>query len=70
MHTYIPDHMHEVVAGSGGNTIDLGLLSTGVNEEYIKVLVSLKYSTKQIDEHYLHLTERKPHIPKSMPPTN
>ena len=27
--------MHEVVAGSDGNTTDLALLSTGINEEYI-----------------------------------
>ena len=39
--------MHQVVAGSGGNTIDLALLSTGINEEYIKVSVPLKHSTKK-----------------------
>ena len=38
--------MHQTVAGSGGNTIDLTLLSTEINEEYIKVLIPLKYSTK------------------------
>ena len=32
-YTHISDHMHQVVTGSGGNTIDLALLSTGINEE-------------------------------------
>ena len=38
--------MHQTVAGSGGNNIDLALLSTEINEEYIKVLIPLEYSTK------------------------
>ena len=39
--------MHQVLAVSGGNTIDLALLST----------VPLKHSTKQSIEHYLQLME-------------
>ena len=46
---YLSDHMHQVVAGSGGNTIDLALLSTGTNEEYIKVSVPLKHSTQALN---------------------
>ena len=49
MHTYISDPMHQVVAGSEGNTIDLASLSMGINEEYIKVLVPLKHSTKALN---------------------
>ena len=49
--------MHLLVAGSGGNTIDLALFSAGINEENIKVSVPLKYSTKQRVEHYLQLME-------------
>ena len=45
--TYISDRMHQVVAGSGGNTIDVALLSKGKNEEYIQVSLPLKYSTKR-----------------------
>ena len=41
--------MHQVVAGSGGNTIDLALLSTGMNKEYIKVSVPLKHSAKALN---------------------
>ena len=41
--------MHQVVAGLGGNTIDLALLSTGINEEYIKVSIPLKHSTKAMN---------------------
>ena len=42
--------MHQVVAGSGGNTIDLALLSTGINDmtTYINVSVPLKHSTKAL----------------------
>ena len=39
--------MHQVVAGSGGNIIDLALLSTGINEEYIKVSVLLNTVPKR-----------------------
>ena len=49
MHTYISEHMHQVVAGSGGNTMDLALLSTRINEEYIEVSVPLKHSTKALN---------------------
>ena len=49
--------MHHVVAGSGGNTIDLAPHSTGIREEYIKVSVPLKHSTKHSVEHYLQLME-------------
>ena len=48
MHTYISAHMHQVVAGAGGNTIELALLSTGINEDYIKVSVPFKYITKAL----------------------
>ena len=43
--------MHQGVAGSGGNTIDLliALLSTGIHEEYIKGSVPLKHSTKALN---------------------
>ena len=39
------------MADSGGNAINLAssMLSTGVNEEYIKVSVSLKHSTKALN---------------------
>ena len=37
--------MHQVVAGSGWNTIDLALLSSGINEKYIKVSVPLEHSS-------------------------
>ena len=56
-HTFLTTCTSRRVAGSGGNTIDLALLSTGINEEYIKVSVPLKHSTKQIVEHYLQLME-------------
>ena len=36
IHTYISDVMHQIVAGSGWNNIDLALLSTGINDEYTK----------------------------------
>ena len=49
--------MHQVVAGSGGNTIDLALLSARIHEEHTKVSVPLKHSTKQSVEHYLRLME-------------
>ena len=49
MHTYISDHMHQVVAGSGGNTLDLALLFTGINEKYIKVSAALKHSPKDLN---------------------
>ena len=49
--------MHQVVAGSGGDTIDLALLSTRRNKECIKVSVPVKHSTKESVEHYLQLME-------------
>ena len=49
--------MHEVVAGSGEDTIDLALLSTGINEEYIKDSARLKRSSTKSVEHYLRLME-------------
>ena len=75
IHTYISDHMHQVVAASGGNTIDLALFSTGINEEYIKVSVPLKHSTKALNTtsnswKILSYHVRTPHIPKLLPPTN
>ena len=70
--THIFDHMHQVVTGSGGNTIDLALLSTGINEEYIKVAVPLKHSTKALNtaSNSRKILPRTPHIPKLLPPTN
>ena len=41
--------MHQVVAASGENTIDLALLFTRINEEYIKVSVPVKHSTKALN---------------------
>ena len=41
--------MHQVVAGSGGNTINLALRSTEIHKEYIKVSVPLKHSTKALN---------------------
>ena len=41
--------MRQVVAGSGGNTSDLALVSTGINGDYIKVSVALKRSTKALN---------------------
>ena len=41
--------MHQVVADSGANTMDIALLSTGIIEEDIKVLVPLKHSTKALN---------------------
>ena len=71
IHIYISDHMHQVVAGSGGNTIDQALLSTGINEEYIEVSVPLKHSTKALNTtSNWKILSRTPHIPKSLPPTN
>ena len=72
MHTYISDHMHQVVAGSGGNTIDLALLFTGVNEEYINVSVPLKHSTKALNtaSNSWKILPRTPHILKLLPPIN
>ena len=68
---YLSDHMHQVVAGSGGNTIDLALLSTGTNEEYIKVSVPLKHSTKALNttSNSWKNLPRTPHIPILLPPT-
>ena len=50
--------MHEVVAGSGGNTIiiHLALLSTGINEEYVKVFGSPQTQYQSV-EHYLQFME-------------
>ena len=41
--------MNQVVAGSGGNTIELALLFTRMNEEYIKVSVPIKHSAKALN---------------------
>ena len=50
--------MHQVVAGSGGNTIDLALLSTGINEEYTEVrFPSNTVVVPKSVEHYLQLLE-------------
>ena len=62
MHTYlvyISDHMHQVEAGSGGNSIDLliALLSTGTNEEYIQPGFGFPQTQYQSVEHYLQLME-------------
>ena len=67
--------MHQVVAGSGGNTIDLALLSTGINEEFVKVSAPLKHSTNAFNTtsnswKLLPRTPHTPHIPKLLPPTN
>ena len=64
--------MHQVVAGSGGNTIDLTLLSTGINEEYIKVSVSLKHSTKALNttSNSCKTLPRTPYIQNLLSPTN
>ena len=72
IHTSISDHMHQVVAGSGGNTIELALLSTWINDEYIKVSVALKHSTKALNttSNSVKILPRTPHIPKLLPPTN
>ena len=61
--------MHQVVAGSDGNTIDLALLSTGINEEYIKVSVPLEHSTKALNttSNSWKILPRTPHIPKLLP---
>ena len=67
MHTYISDHRHQVAAGSSGNTIDLALLSTGINEEYIKVSIPVKHSTKALNttsNSSWKILPRTPHIPK------
>ena len=63
MHTYlvyISDHMHQVEAGSGGNTIDLliALLSTGIKEDYINQgFGSPQTQQYQSVEHYLQIME-------------
>ena len=64
--------MHQAVAGSGGNNIDLALLSAGINQEYIKVSVPLKHSIKALNTtpNSLKILPRTPHIPKLLPPTN
>ena len=58
--------MHQVVAGSGGNTIDLALFSMGINEEYIKVSVPRKHSTKALNtnSNSWKILPRTPHITK------
>ena len=73
MHTYISDHMHEAVACSGGNTIDLALLSIRVNGRYIKVSVPLNtVPNKALNttSNSWKILPREPHTPKSLPPTN
>ena len=55
-HTYISDHMHQVVTGLGRKTIDITLRSTGINEEYSKVSALLKYKYQSV-EHYPKLME-------------
>ena len=69
---YISDHMHQVVAGSGENAIDLALLCTGINEEYIKVSVPLNHSTKALNStsNSGKILPCTPHIPKLLPPIN
>ena len=64
--------INQVVAGPGGNTIDLALLSTGVNEEYIKVSVPFKLSTKALSttSNSWKILPHTRHIPKMLPPTN
>ena len=56
--------MHQALAGSGGNTIDLALLPTGINEEYIKVSFPLKHSTKELNttSNPWKILPRTPHI--------
>ena len=50
--------MRQVVAGSGKNTIHLALLSTGINEEYIKVFWFPSNTVpNQSVVHYLQLME-------------
>ena len=64
--------MHQVEAGSGGKTIYLNLPSTVINEEYIKVSVSLKHSSKAwstASNSWTTLPPTRP-IPKLLPPTN
>ena len=58
--------MHHVVAGSGGNTLDLALLATGRNEEYMEVSVSLKHGTKALSttSNSWKTLPRTQHIPK------
>ena len=57
--------MHQVVAGSRGNTIDLALPSTGVNEEYVKVSAPLEPSTKALNttSGLWKVLPHTPHIP-------
>ena len=71
-HTHLSDHMHQAVANSGGNTIDLALPSTGINGEYIKVSVLLKRNTNALSttSNSWKTLPRTPHIPKQLPPTN
>ena len=67
IHTYISDQ------GSGGSTIHLALLSTGINEESIKrFLVPLKHSTEALNttSNSWKILPRTRHIPKLLPPTN
>ena len=49
--------MRQVVAGSDGNTVDLALRSTEINEEYINLSLRLKHNTKQSVEHWLQPME-------------
>ena len=71
MHTYICDHIHKVVAGSGGNTIDLALLCTRINEEYIEFSVPLETSTEELTatSNSSKILPRTPYKPKLLPPT-
>ena len=49
--------MHQVVAGSGGNTIHVAPRSTGIHEEYIKVLGSPQTQYQSVGHYYLQLME-------------
>ena len=41
--------MHQVFTGSGGNNIELALLSTGINGEYINGSITVKRRTKAMN---------------------
>ena len=72
IHTCLSGHMHQVVAGSGGNTIDLALLSTRIKGEYIKgSVLLLRTRTKALNttSNSWEILPHTPHIPKVLPPT-
>ena len=71
IHTSIYEHIRQIVAGSGGNTIDLALLCTRINEKYIEFSVPLKISTDELSDPFnsSKILPRTPHKPKILPPT-